>query len=259
MVRLVGREAIWDPEECEPALHRALRVPGPVRSRARADARGRPGPLHRQRVPADHGVRVCPAVRLQGGLRGFRAGGDRVRRKIAERIGMAERVRFFQTRGEDHDPSPYDVILVGVLALPKQEIFARPGCGGETRMPGPVPDHIRSEAARLSAGILRGGHPASAHPGGAKRGPRGAGYLGGIAHREVRRCNRIAGRTGLEAGWTAQREWCILNGGESNLSATKEIRRDADRCWMGCPLRPPSRSRSRSRGSSATNERRESS
>jgi hypothetical protein len=52
-------------------------------------------------------------------------------RKIAEGIDMAEQVRFFQTRGEDHDPSPYDVILVGVLALPKQGIFARLDAGAK--------------------------------------------------------------------------------------------------------------------------------
>jgi hypothetical protein len=43
-------------------------------------------------------------------------------RRIAERLGLAGRVRCFQTRGELHDPSDYDVILVGVLASPKQEI-----------------------------------------------------------------------------------------------------------------------------------------
>lgn len=43
-------------------------------------------------------------------------------RQITERLGLADRVRCFQTRGEMHDPSQYDVILVGVLALPKQAI-----------------------------------------------------------------------------------------------------------------------------------------
>jgi len=43
-------------------------------------------------------------------------------RQIAERLGLTDRVRCFQTRGEMHDPSQYDVILVGVLALPKQAI-----------------------------------------------------------------------------------------------------------------------------------------
>ena len=44
-------------------------------------------------------------------------------RRITERLGLTDRVRCFQTRGEMHDPSRYDVILVGVLALPKQTIM----------------------------------------------------------------------------------------------------------------------------------------
>ncbi len=52
-------------------------------------------------------------------------------RKITERIGMTERVRFFQTRGEQHDPSPYDVILVGVLALPKRAILSHLDAGAK--------------------------------------------------------------------------------------------------------------------------------
>ena len=44
-------------------------------------------------------------------------------KEITERIGMSDRVRSIQMRGEAHDPSEYDVILVGVLALPKQEIL----------------------------------------------------------------------------------------------------------------------------------------
>ncbi len=52
-------------------------------------------------------------------------------RKITERIGMTERVRFFQTRGEQHDPSPYDVILVGVLALPKPAILSHLDAGAK--------------------------------------------------------------------------------------------------------------------------------
>jgi hypothetical protein len=44
-------------------------------------------------------------------------------RESAERLGLAGRVRSIQARGEAHDPSVYDVILVGVLAAPKQEIL----------------------------------------------------------------------------------------------------------------------------------------
>lgn len=55
-------------------------------------------------------------------------------RDIAGRLDLAGRVRMFERRGEDHDPSPYDVILVGVLAEPKGAILhrleqgVRPGC-----------------------------------------------------------------------------------------------------------------------------------
>lgn len=44
-------------------------------------------------------------------------------RGITRRIGMEDRVHFFQTRGEAHDPAAYDVILVGVLAMPKMTIL----------------------------------------------------------------------------------------------------------------------------------------
>jgi hypothetical protein len=44
-------------------------------------------------------------------------------RGITRRIDMEDRVRFFQTRGEAHDPGEYDVILVGVLAMPKMAIL----------------------------------------------------------------------------------------------------------------------------------------
>ena len=55
-------------------------------------------------------------------------------RRLAERVGMGDRVRIFQTRGESHDPAAYDVILVGVLAMPKPaimshlEVGAKHGC-----------------------------------------------------------------------------------------------------------------------------------
>ncbi len=52
-------------------------------------------------------------------------------RVIAERIGMADRVRCFLTRGEHHDPSTYDVILVGVLAMPKPEIMTHLDAGAK--------------------------------------------------------------------------------------------------------------------------------
>lgn len=54
-------------------------------------------------------------------------------RLTAERLDLADRVRSVQARGETHDPSIYDVILVGVLAAPKEEILghldahAKPG------------------------------------------------------------------------------------------------------------------------------------
>jgi hypothetical protein len=55
-------------------------------------------------------------------------------RQIVERLDLTGRVRVLQARGEAHDPSPYDVILVGVLAAPKDAILrnldagAKAGC-----------------------------------------------------------------------------------------------------------------------------------
>jgi hypothetical protein len=55
-------------------------------------------------------------------------------RRSAERLELADRVHSLQARGETHDPSTYDVILVGVLATPKGEILrhldahAKPAC-----------------------------------------------------------------------------------------------------------------------------------
>lgn len=55
-------------------------------------------------------------------------------RDCAERLGLSGRVRSWCIRGEHHDASRYDVILVGVLAAPKQTILshldstAKSGC-----------------------------------------------------------------------------------------------------------------------------------